>query len=100
MSLVLCVELPEGRLQLVFEVRGLRVLDLDAGVEAEGLVFRDDLHCFQLSLLLPRALPGVGEDLLEHVVLLLLDDGKRLLVACRGGLLEVAHQEVLLVLLQ
>jgi hypothetical protein len=61
MSLVLCVKFPKRRLELIFKVRSLGILEYDVGVKAEGFVFRNNLHGFEFFLFMPWPLLGVGK---------------------------------------
>jgi hypothetical protein len=67
-NFVLGVELPEGRLQLILEVRSLRVFFADVVVEAKGLLFQ---NCFDgRTLSSPRFSGhfGIGQNLLKKGV--------------------------------
>lgn len=98
MRLMFCIEFPKRRLQLVFEMRSLWVFDLDSGIEAKWFIFRYDLHCFKFFLFVSWTLLGVGKDLLQHIVLF--DNRKCLFIIYRSELLEVADQEILLIVLE
>jgi hypothetical protein len=70
MGLMLCIEFPKRRLELIFKMRSLRVLEDNIGVKTEGFILRDDFYRFSLFLSLPSSLLCIGEYLSQHIVLL------------------------------
>lgn len=97
MSLMLCIEFPKRRLELIFKMRGLRILEDDIGIEAKRLILRDDLYRLNFLLSLPSSLSCIGKYLSEHIIFL--NGFFSVIIYLRGGLFEIGDQEALFLIL-
>lgn len=67
---MLCIKLPKGRLELIFKMRRLRILEDNIGIETKRLILGNYLYCLDFFLPLSSSLLCIGKYLFEHIVFL------------------------------